>query len=437
MEHTKAVERWVRDRNGRRRGTGAFGRIRLSAEQLLSSGGTTDSDEGNTERSTDTNGRRRLAFYIPDLTTGGAEQVTVAIVNGLAARGHDVELIVSDPKGRLGEKLSPDVTVSELGPMLPGLGIASHVPALARYLRRVRPAILFPQMTHAGVVCLAASRLASVDTVVVPVKHCAFGESSSRNPKDWALERLAIRLFPTANHVVGVSQGVVDSMVDRMSLDPAKTSVLHNPVDIDSIREQAASPVDHEWIEDDDLEVIVFVGRHEEQKDLETWLRAFTEVHESNPNTRGVLVGMGSQRERLLELAETLGVGEVVSFPGYVENVYRYMSRSSVFMLSSRFEGLPTVLIEALACGTQIVATDCPSGPREILLEGAEVCGRLAPVGDSSGLAKAVLETLQDPLPEAHLRQRATDFEPNAILDEYERFIERQVGGVRGVSVAP
>ncbi|MFD1598148.1 glycosyltransferase [Halobellus rarus] len=363
--------------------------------------------------------------------TGGAEQVTVAIVNGLSAGGHDVELVVSDLRGRLAEKISPDVTVTELGPILPGLGIATHVPALARYLQRVQPAIIFPQMTHASVVCLAANRLVDVDTVIVPVKHCAFGESPSQTTKGRALEYLAIRLFPTADHVVGVSQGVLDSMVERMALDPAEMSVLHNPVDIGAIREQAASPVDHEWIEDDDLDVVVFVGRHEEQKDLETWLRAFAEVHESNPNTRGVLAGTGSQRERLLNLAETLGIGDVVSFPGYVENPYRYMYRASVFMLSSRFEGLPTVLIEALACGTQIVATDCPSGPREILLEGGGVCGRLAPVGDASGLAAAVLETLRHPLPEMSLRQRAADFTPEVVLGEYERFIERQVGGRR------
>lgn len=111
--------------------------------------------------------------------------------------------------------------------------------------------------------------------------------------------------------------------------------------------------------------------------------------------------------------------------PGYVENPYAYMRNASVFLLSSRFEGLPTVLIEALACGCPVVATDCPSGPREILADGRY--GTLAPVGDINGLVDGVIQTLADPIPVHVLEERADDFAPESVLDDYEQFLEIHV----------
>lgn len=377
-------------------------------------------------RRDDGDDRPRLAFYIPNLSVGGAEQVTVDIVNGLAARGHDVELVISHATGELLPKVSDQVTVTTLGSTrLPVAGIAAHVPALARYLCRVEPAAIFPQMTHASVTCLAARRLVDVETAVFPTKHCAFGESDEVTLKSEALKRLATVLFPTADRVVGVSRGVADSLVEKMDLDPDRVDVLHNPVETESIRERARQPVDHEWVEDDDVDVVLFVGRLERQKDLETWLRTFARVHEANPHTRGIVAGKGSQREALRSLATELGIEDVVSIPGYVQNPYRFMHEAGTFLLTSRYEGLPTVIIEALACGSPVVATDCPSGPREILDDGEY--GRLAAVGDVDGLVDAVTETLADPLPAAVLSGRADDFAPDPILDEYERFIRMHV----------
>jgi glycosyltransferase involved in cell wall biosynthesis len=399
-----------------------------AGRQTRATGGA--NDETGPKRSKGRTGRPRLAFYIPNLLVGGAEQVTVDIVNGLAGRGRDVELVISHATGQLLSKVSDDVRVTTLGSSrLPVAGVAAHVPALARYLRRVEPAVIFPQMTHASVTCLAARRLVDVETVVVPTKHSAFDESDEVTLKSETLKRLAVMLFPTADRVVGVSRGVADSLVEKMDLDPELVSVLHNPVDVESIRERASEPTDHEWVEDDDVDVVLFVGRIERQKDLETWLRAFARVHEDDPSTRGIVAGRGSRREALKSLAADLEIDEVVSLPGYVENPYRLMHEADTFLLTSRFEGLPTVVIEALACGCPVVATDCPSGPREILADGEY--GRLAPVGDVDGLVDAVEATLADPLPADVLRSRADDFAPGPTLDEYERFIETQIAEKR------
>ncbi|WP_342765790.1 glycosyltransferase, partial [Haloferax sp. KTX1] len=135
------------------------------------------------------------------------------------------------------------------------------------------------------------------------------------------------------------------------------------------------------------------------------------------------MAGRGSETETVRELTVELGLTEVTSIPGYVDNPYRFMNQASLFLLSSQFEGLPTVLIEAMACGCPIVSTDCPSGPREILADGEY--GRLTPVGDVDSIATAALEMLENPPPAAVLQDRAADFAPQTVLNNYEQFIEK------------
>lgn len=370
--------------------------------------------------------RPLLSFFIPDLTVGGAEQVTVTIVNGLAARGYTVELLLSRFEGELESELSDQVEVVELSPARTSVfGVAAHLPALAAYLRRRKPAALFPQLEHPSVVVLTLNRFLDVDSEVIPTHHSAFGKSVDQTAKDRIVGELVPRLYPASDRIVAVSGGVADSIVDQTPVERTGVSVLHNPVDVELVRERASERVDHEWIEDDDTDVVLFVGRHADQKNLETWLRAFERIHDRDPAVRGVVAGTGPASDDLQELAETLGLSDVVSFPGYVDNPYRFMAQADAFLLSSRYEGLPTVLIEALAVGCPVVSTDCPSGPREILADGAY--GRLVPVGDVQGLADAVTGTLVTPPDPATLRARADDFAPDTVFDEYERFIERHV----------
>ena len=381
------------------------------------SSGTADPRRDSTPR-TDA----RLSVYVPTLAVGGAERVTVSIANGLADRGYDVDLVVSYPEGELRPAVSGDVDVVELGRVrVPVAGIGSHVPALADYLSRAAPAAVFTQKLDASVVCLAAARLGGADTKVIPTIHSAFGMVSEPTVKSRVLEALAGRLLPSAHRVVAVSQGVAESVVAATAVRSADVSVLHNPVDVDGVRQQSRHPVDAEWVERDDVDLVVFVGRLDPQKDLETWLRAFARVSRTNPDARGIVAGRGPERDRLRGLVTDLGLDAEVSVPGYVDNPYRYMRNADAFLLASRFEGLPTVLIEALACGCQVVATDCPHGPREILQDG--LCGRLAPVGDDAALARAVDAALTDPVPTDRLRRRADDFAPDVVLDEYETFV--------------
>lgn len=369
---------------------------------------------------------RLLSFFIPDLTVGGAEQVTVNIVNGLSDRGYNITLLLSRFDGELDSRLAADVDVTVLPPSRTSVfGAAAHLPSLVTYLRRERPVALFPHLTQVSVVALAAARLVETDTLVIPTHHSAFGTSAGRTARDVVLQQLTTRLYPLADRVITVSEGVADSIVAQTAVDRNDISVLYNPVEVETVRDQGRDPVEHEWIEDDETRVLLSVGRIAQQKDLKTWLRVFNKVHEQNPRVRGVLAGKGPQREEVMAFADRLGIGDVVSMPGYVQNPYGFMHRSDVFLLSSKFEGLPTVLVEALACGCPVVSTDCPSGPREILDDGRY--GHLVPVSDIDGLASAVEQTLEEPIPADRLWDRANDFAPESILNDYERFLAEHV----------
>ncbi|WP_225308148.1 glycosyltransferase [Haloarcula sp. CBA1131] len=243
--------------------------------------------------------------------------------------------------------------------------------------------------------------------------------------KEKLVQWLQRRLAGQSDQFVAVSEGVAKSIVEHVGVDREKVSVLHNPIPVDEVQERAGKPVDHPWIESANIDVVLGVGRLERAKNFGSFLRAFEQVHAARPDTRAIIVGRGSKRAELETLAAELGIDAAVSFPGFVDNPYGYMAGSDVLAMSSVHEGLPTVLIEALACGCPVVSTDCPSGPAEILKDGEY--GPLVDVDDDEGLAAAIRTTLDEPLPSDVLIERANDFAPAAVIDQYEAFIRNFV----------
>ncbi|AAV44733.1 glycosyl transferase group 1 (plasmid) [Haloarcula marismortui ATCC 43049] len=397
-------------------------------ESTLSDGtGSAVSTVPEQDTSTATDGDRPLlAFFIPDLSVGGAEQVAITIANGLATRGYDIDLLLSRASGELRSELSEQVSIVELPPSTtPVVGVAAHLPFLATYLNKRKPAALFPHLEHPSIVSLAINRFLNTDTAVIPTQHSAFGHEVEATPKDQIVRRIVPRLYPASDQIVSVSEGVADSLTDRTPVERSDISVLYNPVDVEQIRERASQPVEHEWVEGNDRDVVLFVGRHARQKNLDGWVRAFEKIVNKNPDARAIIAGKGPCREQVQATVERLGLSDTVSLPGFVDNPYRYMRKSDVFLLSSRYEGLPTVLIECLAVGCPVVSTDCPSGPREILSDGEH--GTLVPMDDIDGLANAVCDTLADPPDSDRLRSRADDFSPKPVFDAYEQFLEEHV----------
>ena len=196
--------------------------------------------------------------------------------------------------------------------------------------------------------------------------------------KEQGVLRVLKWLLPAADGIVAVSQGVADDLIRLLPVVSPRVTTIYNPVVTLGHAAKAAVPIKHPWFDAENVPVLLSAGRLVPQKDYATLLRAFAEVISSRP-ARLVILGVGPERENLLELAECLKVSQQVDLPGFEVNPFAYMSRSRVFVLSSRYEGFPNVLAQAMACGTPVVSTDCRSGPREILEDGK--WGRLVPVG--------------------------------------------------------
>jgi glycosyltransferase involved in cell wall biosynthesis len=191
-----------------------------------------------------------------------------------------------------------------------------------------------------------------------------------------------------------VSEGVAASFAAGTGLPTESVNVIYNPVLTEQYWRAIERTPEHPWFAPGELPVIMGVGRLVAQKDFPNLIWAFAEVR-SRIDARLMILGEGPDRAKLEQLVTELELGEWVSLPGFVKDPVSLMARAATFALSSVREGLPTVLIEALATGVPVVSTDCESGPREIL-RGGEL-GRLVPVGDSAALAEAITAALSEP----------------------------------------
>ena len=202
---------------------------------------------------------------------------------------------------------------------------------------------------------------------------------------------------------------------------------IHNPVVSTDLDCKARESPKHPWFDDRPCPVILAIGRMKKVKDFSTLLRAFARLLDRRP-ARLIVLGEGRLRPSLLSLARELGIAEQVDFPGFQENPYAFLAKADLFVLSSRHEALPTVLIEAMACGCPVVSTDCPYGPREILEDGR--LGPLVPVGDPEALAEAMARVLDEPPSQDLLRERASFFSVERAVERYEQLLLGKEGAV-------
>jgi len=339
---------------------------------------------------------RRLAIFLPGLLGGGAERIMLNLAQGFAGRGYAVDLVLAQAEGPLMDQVPESVRLVELNTThRRARRTLAGLPALVRYLRREEPDGLLSALNRANLAAVWAWHLARVPGRVVISEHNTFSVKfqESSGWRTWLMRQMMRSFYPWADAVTAVSAGVADDLAQELGMPRERIEVIYNPVVTPELRTKAQAPLDHPWFQPGQPPVLLAVGRLTVQKDFPTLIRAFAQVRKTRP-VRLLILGEGQDRSGLEALATELGLKEDVSLPGFVENPYAYMARASVFVLSSRWEGLPTVLIEALCCGARLVATDCPSGPREILRDGQY--GKLVSVGDVTALAHAIETTLDD-----------------------------------------
>ena len=358
----------------------------------------------------------RIAIFLPSLAGGGAERVMLTLANAISTRGYAVDLVLASMHGPYLPQVSGQVRVVDLR----AGRVFKSLFSLARYLRHEKPFAMLSGLNHANVVAVMANRLAGKPARLVLSEHSTISQEASRTHGFVARTVYALvrKFYRHADRIVAVSQAAARDLEQFAHLKAGTVRTIYNPFDLEHIRESARQDPCHPWLTPGEPPVILAIGRLTQAKDFPSLIRAFASIRNRH-RARLLILGEGDLRGTLEDLVQELGMDpSIVQMPGFVTNPYAYLSRAAMFVLSSRWEGLPGVLIEAMACGTPVVSTDCPSGPREILGNG--LWGRLVPVGDMTALAQAmdvILTTPKDLLPDVH--QRALDFAQEIAVEAY------------------
>jgi len=365
----------------------------------------------------------RIAILSPIFSNpashGGLTPVVRNLAWSMARRGISVDLLVRLPKGQrqVPVELPARISVRDLG--------TRHrwttALAVAHYLRSEKPTALLAVGHGLNLAAVWGKRLAPGSRVVLSVHNTMSREAAAKGRYRQRKRLRAIsRYYPLADGIVAVSRGVSDDLVEHTSVGRDQVKVIYNPIVTPEVLAQANEPADHPWLNEGDVPVVLGVGRLEPQKAFDKLLQAFAQLKPRRA-CRLIIIGEGPDRRKLEELAVALGIAEDVSMPGFQRNPHAFMKKANVFVLSSDFEGFGNVLVEALAAGTPVVATDCPSGPREILDDGR--FGRLVPVGDIDALAAAIGESLDEPPDEALLAKAITRFDAATVAAQYLSYL--------------
>lgn len=373
-----------------------------------------------------------ILFYLPTLAGGGAERSNLNLIEALRARGRAVEIVVNEASGDLLAEVPADMPVHELqlssrhrgllrmilahprifAPFLlrPPQRFLKYVDDLARLIARRRPIALIASLHGCNEAAIAAALTVPRRPRVLATVRNTLSAQLRAHPR---LARKQLwqmrRLLPHADAVIAVSEGVAEDLARVLGRPGTPIVTIHNPVIREDLDEQAAQAPDHPWFLPGQPPVVLAAGRLVAQKNFPLLLEAFARLRRSGErDSRLVILGAGPQDAELRARAAALGIADAVDLPGFVRNPFAFMARAGVFVLSSDHEGLPGVLIQALACGCPVVSTDCPSGPREVLADGAY--GRLVPIGDAGAMAAAIAATLAAPPDPAFLRARGRAF---------------------------
>lgn len=339
-------------------------------------------------RSDSTTAAPRLAIIGPIKAWGGIEGKIVTLCREFADHGVRPEIVLlRGGEVPYPERLDTRVAVHHLRTHSKRDG----VPAVRDWLRHHRPDAVLTLKDHGAQVVLLARMLGRLDVPVYVKVTNTLSLVARRAVQRWMIRRL----YPRADGVIGNSAGVVEDLARSFAIPRQRLHTIHNPTVTEDFPVRAEADVGHPWLgADAAVPVVIGVGRFTAQKDFSLLLRAFARVRREFP-CRLILLGDGPDRAALEAEVERLGMGGDVDMPGFVADTLPYVARAALFVLSSRYEGLSNVLIEALAVGTPAVATDCPSGSAEILEQGR--WGRLVPVGDEEALAAAMQAALEDP----------------------------------------
>jgi glycosyltransferase involved in cell wall biosynthesis len=342
----------------------------------------------------------------------------INLAHGLADNGCNVDMVLAQMEGEFLSDLRESVNVVDLK----ASRALTSLPALVRYLKKEQPVAMLSVFGYVNIVAIWAWRLAAVNTKLFVNEQNTVSQEAG-NASSWRQRMTPVlmkRFYPMADGIVVVSNGVRDDLAQLTDIPRQDITVIYNPSVVGAkVLEKAQAPLDHPWFMPNQPPVLIAVGRLEQQKDYPMLINAFAKVRQTKP-ARLIILGEGRGRSSLEALIKERKLEGDVSLPGFVINPYTYLARASLFVLSSRWEGLPTVLIEALCCGMKVVSTDCPSGPKEILKDGKY--GQLTPVGDVEALAQAIKVSLENSSPSPP-PESWQPYEVGTVVNQYTKLL--------------
>jgi glycosyltransferase involved in cell wall biosynthesis len=372
--------------------------------------------------------RYKISFLLPSLGGGGAEKVVVNLVNELCKDEKiAVDLVLGNAVGDYIELVNNKVNIIDLeAPRM-----YKSTLKLKNYLKKNSPDILISGIDYVNVIALLARKLSGVKTKIFVTEHNTLSQIMKNNKsiKTSILVNAMKIFYKEADKIIAVSHGVATDLSDILGLKKDAIQVIYNPVINENIIKKSYEEVSHNWLNNTDSQsqVLLAIGRLTQQKDFLTLIEAFNLLKDDN-NAKLIILGEGEMRNTLQSKIDSLNLTDRIVLQGFSDNPYAFMRKIDLFVLSSKWEGLPTVLIEALACGAQVVSTDCKSGPREILNNGQ--FGSLVPVGDIEGLATEIQKKLQrvdSPSENSELKDWLQQFESTEVMRKYKNLIEQNL----------
>nr|WP_277752119.1 glycosyltransferase [Halobacillus salinus] len=324
-------------------------------------------------------------MFLPSLRGGGAERVMLNLANNFCEKGYEVDLILAKAEGPYLKDLHRSIKIINLG----AKKVSRSLVPLIKYLQKEKPESLLCAMNYANVIALVAVKIARVRTEVSVAIHSVL--SKGDNFQEKVVLKLMKAFYKDAKNIIAVSNGVADQV--RRYLSIKEIVVIYNPVLTDNTQKKASEFNNHKWF-NNNQKVVLSAGRMNDDKNFQLLIRAFKLVR-NEIDSKLIILGEGTNRNKLTSIVRDNGLQSEVDMPGFVNNPYSYMRNSSLFVLPSNYESFGNVIVEALTSGTNVVSTDCPYGPREILEDGKY--GTLVPVNDVELLANSILNNLKEP----------------------------------------
>ncbi len=358
--------------------------------------------------------KKTISFFFATSGHSGVDRIAKNLIFSIIKKGFKVKLLKIKNHGPYLKINHPNLDVINFN--------VSHVYSsffwLIKFFRKENPPVMLTDKDRVNRIAILAKTLAKSSTkLFVRIGTTVSVNLSSRGFWERFIQKNSMkRLYKFAEKVIVPSKGVAYDMEKYIGLPKEHIEVIPSPIIEDSLLNKTFPPPNHKWFKPKVPPVILGVGELCTRKDFSTLIKAFKIVL-SHIDARLVILGRGKQRDSLIKLSENLGIRDKVDFPGFISNPYPYMAHAKVFVLSSLWEGLPVSPIEALAMGTPVVSTNCPSGPSEILENGKY--GPLVPPKDYYKMAEAIIKVLKNPLPSDYLKKAITPYLVSNATEKY------------------